>query len=923
MAASSDLELRLLGSFQLVHGGAPVVGFDSDRVRALLVYLAVESGRAHRRESLAALLWPDEPEETALHRLRQALSNLRALLGDRDGATPALLVTRADIRLNPGRGLRSDLASFAALLAACDAHPHRHRERCRPCAARLERAAGLVGGVFLGGLGSRGSEPFAEWAGARADRLHEQACAVLLAVAADHERWGEPERALGYARRALELEAWREAAHRAAMRCLAHVGDRAGALRQYRTCERVLAEELAIEPEPETRALRDAIERGAFPTTPNQPSRPASAQRTPFVGRADELARLLDLVACERLVTLTGPGGMGKTRLALRLAEGLTFDMPGRIWVVELDEIRHPGLVPEAIARALGLDERADPLNGAIERLGEEPALLILDNCEHLRAACAAAVQRLLRACPELTVVATSREALRAGGEAVWPVPPLGLPGAAGVDRDPVTADAVALFLERVRRFRPAFAPDPEALSVVAAICRRLDGMPLAIELAAARARLVPPELLLRQIDDQLALAGPPEAEAPVRLQSLRAAADWSYGLLGARERVLLRRLSAFVGGWTLQAAEAVCADPDGGELARGEVLGGLADLFDKSLVEVSDAPGGARYRLLEPIRQYAAELLEQAGEAAARRQRHAAYFVELAEAAAPRLRGADQRRWIATLERELPNLRAALDWLAARQDVAHCLRLAGALSWFWNQRGYWLEGYERLAAALALPGGAPDSARARALCGIALVAMGLGMHRDALRWSAESLALFDAVGDRAGEAEALNASGLAAAELGDITRAEHAFAAALAISEALGDRWGIGRAAWNLGDCAHARGDLPAARALLERAVVELRAAGAESGVGVVLARLAGVVAAEQAHAQARELYRESLALHRRSGVRFGMVECLRRLAALEPPDEARALLDEARQLARELGRSDLATELADELAAAPAAAG
>jgi predicted ATPase/DNA-binding SARP family transcriptional activator len=918
-----QLEVRMFGAFQVLCDGAPVAGFESDQVRALLAYLAVESEQPHRREWLAELLWPDEPESVAAHRLRQALANLRHVLGDREAAVPALRVTRADVQLNPVRGVRSDLAAFRSLVRGVRVHPHRRLELCHPCARRLRQAAALVRGRFLGGLASARSAPFADWAAAQGERVLDEAGAVFDLVTVPHERRGEYADALVVARRSLEMESWRESAHRAVMRSLAATGDRAGALRQYRQCERLLRDELGIAPDAETRALDEAIRAGAPAAPARRTPPPLPPQPTSFVGRAAELEQLLDLIARERIVTLIGPGGAGKTRLALRLAEELARDLPGRVWIVELDRVADPERAIAAVAVALALGEggRAEPLDGVAERLRGGDALLVLDNCEHLRGECARLVAHLARACPDLCIVATSREPLRVRGEVVWAVPPLALPPlqTAPASTD-VASDAVDLFVERAREAHASFRLGPENARAVSAICRRLDGMPLALELAASWVRMIAPETLLSRLEDPLALAGLTLEDAAPRHRSLRDVLDWSHDLLLSRERVLLRRLGAFRGGWSLDAAEAVCADAptEAGALARADVLAALATLFDTSLVLIDDGPTDVRYRLLETVRQYARERLDAAGEVSALADRHAGYYLELAEASAPELRRPEQHLWRARLERERPNLDAAHDWLVSQVAVAPAHRLAAALGWFWHVGGYWRTGYEQTTRALALPDGCLAPARARALGAAGLLAFDLGMLGPAAEWLQGSQDLAHAGGDRAAEAEALNALGLVALGRDNRAAGQH-LDAALAIAEALGDRWLAGRTLWNLADLHGVRGDTAAARALMGRAVEEMRAVGVRQGVGVALGAMARIVQEAGDRAEARQLFRDSLELQRPAGIRYGVVTCLRGLARIDAEDgdtaSAAALLAEAHLVAREMGATDVAQEIERDL--------
>ncbi|MGH2350342.1 MAG: AAA family ATPase, partial [Chloroflexota bacterium] len=528
---------------------------------------------------------------------------------------------------------------------------------------------------------------------------------------------------------------------------------------------------------------------------------------TSFVGRERELAAVRRVQAGTRLLTLAGPGGCGKTRLALALADELQWAYPHGVWFVDLAPLSEQTLLAEVVAAALAVRTtgQQQPTAALLEALRARQLLLLLDNCEHLLPACAELVETLLRACPHLEVVATSREPLGISGETVWRVPPLaapGAPGGAAPGLPPSTSglgetDAERLFVERVRLRRPEFAPTPDDAVAIAEICRRLDGMPLAIELAAARANVLSVGQIAARLHDRFRLLTRGTRATLPRQQTLRAAMDWSYDLLTAQERAVLRALSVFAGGFTLEAAEAVVSVPGSEFLAPGsappseelgtrssepraegvtdvkpDVLDLLARLVDKSLVladeqgweayAVGAQPGWlggvvesagshtgwlggvVRHRLLETVRQYATERLEQSGDAARGRSAHARYFLDLVEQAAPAVLGADQARWHARLDTEHDNLRAALAWLVQQGDAARALRFAAALRWFWYRRRHWDDGFTWPSRALALPG-AQDPAlapvRAKVLEGAGLCAMWRDPAAAQAMWE-ESIAL-------------------------------------------------------------------------------------------------------------------------------------------------------------------------------------
>lgn len=683
------LSLCLFGSLQVIRDGEPVAGFVSDKARALLAYLATERHRPHRRDALAALLWPDESDAAASHSLRQVLSNLRQILRDDASASPCLLIDRYSVQLNPSHDLWLDAAEFSKLLLARQKHQHYRRENCHPCLRRLGEAVALYRGPFLDGFAVEASPSFDEWVVAERERLHEQVLAALAVLTRYHERRGDDEQVRRYARWQLRLEPWREEAHRQLMRALAREGDRTGALYQFRTCQGILERELGVKASEATCRLYDEIKReaasvriGPRPIPNNLP-----AQSTSFVGREWEIGRIEDLLSTERLVTLTGAGGCGKTRLALRVAEEVADGFPDGVWLVELASLTDPSQVLPAVAAVFQLREPADrgQLDRLLDYLAPRRALLILDNCEHLVGACAHLVSQLLDACPSLSVLATSREALRVAGEVTRGVPSLVTPDLrrpcpAGVDPLAVVreSEAVRLFVDRATAVSQEFQLAERNMLAVAEICRQLEGIPLAIELAAAWVRLLSVEELLAYVGDRFRLVREGSRATLPRHQTLRALIDWSYDLLDEPERVLFSRLSVFVGGWTVPAAVEVCALP---VAEAGDVLGALRRLVDKSLlVAERGSDGVTRFRMPDTLRQYAWMKLVTGPDAAVIRDQHARYFATLAEQARPPANNADASANRLAIEHD--NLLAALQWYRERdKDVERALSLAGALA--------------------------------------------------------------------------------------------------------------------------------------------------------------------------------------------------------------------------------------------------
>jgi predicted ATPase/DNA-binding XRE family transcriptional regulator len=476
-----------------------------------------------------------------------------------------------------------------------------------------------------------------------------------------------------------------------------------------------------------------------------------------FVGRELELRQVRRLLESARLLTLTGTGGVGKTRLAVALLQEVKAAGPEGLVFVDLAPLEDPALVPQTVASCVGVREQPGRSLVAtlIDVIHRKPLLMVLDNCEHLIQACAALAEKLLRACPNLRLLATSREPFGLAGETVWRVPSLLLPELQMAPDQIEHTEAVRLFVARARAVLPTLDLREQNLRVVAEICRQLDGIPLALELAAAHVPLLSLEQLATRLDDALGLLTRGGRLAPARQRTVRATLDWSYRLLTAAEQLLLERLAVFADGWTLEAAEAI-AGVDG--VQPGEVLGVLGQLVDKSLVVVErDADGLVRYRLLETVRQYALERLMASGEAPRARDRHAAYILGLVEQTEPELFGHGHLVTQARLEREHDNCRAALSWLVERADTALAQRLAGALGRFWFYRGYLTESAVWMERVLALPGGARRTAgRAKCLWGCAVVALSRADYAGVERLGQEARALWHDVGNIGEEGFAL-----------------------------------------------------------------------------------------------------------------------------------------------------------------------
>jgi non-specific serine/threonine protein kinase len=585
-------------------------------------------------------------------------------------------------------------------------------------------------------------------------------------------------------------------------------------------------------------------------------------------------------------VTLTGPGGIGKTRLSIQTAYQFLKDFPNGIWLVELAPLSDPALVTQAVANTLGLIEQAGrtPINILTDFLQSKRALLILDNCEHLTEACAQLAESLLRSCPDLRILATSREALGISGEAIYLVPPLTLPGPTEAAEEVLPRyEAVQLFLERVRTELPDFSITRENAPVIAKICQHLDGIPLAIELAAARVKLLSVEQIAARLDDRFRLLTAGARTALPRHQTLQALIDWSHDLLSENERVLFRRLSVFAGGWTLAAAEAVCGDEEESRSVKDEkqssihpsdILDLFTSLVNKSLLIAERNPGlETHYDMLETIRQYAHEKLWQAGEGELIRQRHLAYYLDLVERAEPHLRSFSMIVWLDQLESAHDNLRFALEW-AQESDIEAELRLASALLWFWHIRGHKNEGTEWLERALSIEAMDRDdqsmTPRRAMIRGKALNASGslMVMNHEFAKAPArleESLAIFQGLGPagKQGLAYALLRLGTSL-PTGDI-RAGNLLEQSLALFRELGDKFGTAECLMPLSGqvASHAQNDDDYSQAILlsEEQLALRREIGDQDGIAVALTILGDLALSQDDHDRAIMLYEEGLA--------------------------------------------------------------
>ncbi|HEY5903095.1 MAG TPA: helix-turn-helix domain-containing protein [Anaerolineales bacterium] len=640
------------------------------------------------------------------------------------------------------------------------------------------------------------------------------------------------------------------------------------------------------------RGLRAAeqlpLTRGPSLPTETPPGRPKPildnlpVQLTSFIGRERELSESRKLLATTHLLTLTGPGGTGKTRLSLQLASGLLNEFADGVWLVELAPVADPGLTVLSIASAMGVREqpRRTILEALVDYVRAKEILLLLDNCEHLLEICAQLANTLLRAAPGLKIIATSREALGIAGETTYRVPSLPLPGEQQLtDLQALSQnDCVHLFMDRAAAAEPSFHLKDANASAIAEICQRLDGIPLAIELAAARSKVFPPEEIARRLDDRFRLLTGGSRTALERHQTLFALIDWSHNLLSEGERILLRRLSVFAGGWSFDAAQEICS-----EGLDDQMLELLSHLADKSLLAVDAEKAEARYRLPETIRQYARDRLYESGEAEAIRDRHREFFLRFAEHAEPKLRSAAQLEWLDRLEIEYDNLRAALAWSLESGKGDHALQLAGALYYYWVLSGHFTEMYKWLNDALSfaerqqreraesderyVPTTAERAHRAKALYGAAISHFGDMDVQKSRALIEQSLRLWRELGDKWWTAVTLELAALMASISPEYEMALDYLEEGLSLARAIEDPWPLAVCLIRFGDAYKARENAAAARPFLEEGVALARRIGDRSVLSEGLRELGSLYYVEGEYAAALSLTEEALANGREIG--------------------------------------------------------
>jgi predicted ATPase/DNA-binding SARP family transcriptional activator len=852
--AETRLEFHILGPLEVLRNGESVV-LGPRKQRALLTLLLLHADRVVSTDRLIDELWAGRPPEGAAKTLRSYVSRLRRLVGD------GVVMNRPPgYVLELGSG-DLDARTFEDLLG--QGRDALARGNGPEAAAHLRAALALWRGNALADLAD---EPFARIEASRLEELRLEAVEERVEADLDAGRHGEliAELEALVAEQPLRERLWAQL-----MTALYRSGRQADALAAYREARNLLAERLGLEAGQQLRELEQKILRQELDTVPAAaPPHNLPAQLTSFIGREREQEELARLLLTVPLVTLTGVGGCGKTRLALETALQALPSFRDGVVLVELAGLTKPELVPHAVAAALDTRERSErPVAEVLsDRLRAQALLLILDNCEHLLDACAALVRRVLNTCPKLRVVATSREPLALNGEHVFRVPPLS-----------VGDDAVRLFLERAAAAGAKLDRSPELIATVTAICRELDGLPLAVELAAARAHVLSVEEIAARLDDRFRFLRYWRRSPEPRHQTLGTTMAWSYDLLLPDEQRLLRGLSVFAGGFTLEAAAGVCLEGD-----EDEALSLLTRLIDSSLVVAEQVDGTTRYRMLETVRRYGGEQVDEAGEEHEARRRHAAYFLDLAEREWEGVDAPTGGSWWTELG-EVDNLRAALGCYIDSGVTNESLRLVCALTWFWERTDRIAEGRIWCERALALNGDVDPKCRAQALYAAGCLGWLANDFATAAELLEESRDVFERLGETLWLARVLDRRADLHFSAGELEAARAAFEASLRNFEELSRPSGVAAARHGLGQAFRDLGDMETARSHLVTAADMYRALKDEVTLASTLHSTGDLDLDVGELDAAAEHYKESLALAGELGMSQRMIAyCLAGLAAV-----------------------------------------
>ncbi len=895
------LQIQLLGGFQTLHDGEPLEGLESGGLQTLLAYLVLNVDKPQHRRHVAFTFWPDSTEKHAFSNLRNHLHRLRSALPSPDRYLEA---DRTTIAWKPEAPTRVDVWQFERSYVAQD----------------WADAVDLYEGDLLPGH-------YEEWILIERDSLRDRFLQAIEQLVEAQESAGQLRAAVATVRKLLRQDPLHEPSYRRLMRLYIMLGDRASAVAAYQTCVDVLRSELEAEVSADTQAAYDDLISADQPAVSiprkeaQRPGHNLPAPLTDFIGRGEILEALSSRLQSSRLLTLTGPAGVGKTRLAQELARDQLNKFPDGVWWLELSSLTDSDQVISAAASTLGLRDQADEplLKRLIEFLQPKDLLLTLDNCEHLVEAVQQLASDWLRQAPSLKMLLTSREPLHLPGEVVHPVEPLSLPPQDPDEVDEVAAsEAGKLFLERANALLPTFNLDATNAASVAEICRRLDGIPLAIELAAGQVRSLSPLEIAARLDNALSVLTGGRPVAPERQHTLRGAVGWSFKLLPGAERALFRRLAVFSGGWTLQAAEHITADPlvqTQSILPEGQVLSTLSSLLEKSLVYVAGREEGTRYAMLEIVRQFAREKLKESGEERATKERHFKFYLRLARNSEKELVGPEQFTWLDQMRDEIDNFRAALETGLNPDHALDGLSLAVSLGRFWSRTDRFREGLHWIDAGLEDTAPEQDLdlfaqsqiVRARLLYGLgeySAASKATGALRNqvegyerANQWKHRARLLdarldwrqgnYDQAisslreasrfllehDDLIGAADAIHILGHVLLDRGRTRAAQQKFTESLQLYRELGDLIQIAALVGDLGLAAYFEDDFQSAEEHFREAQEIYHEAGYQDGMSRSFNRLGDVARSRDDYTRAEEMYRHSLELAQRIQFRAHIV--------------------------------------------------
>jgi predicted ATPase/DNA-binding SARP family transcriptional activator len=879
--------------------------FRTHKAAYLLAYLALHPRQPQPRERLIELFWGDKEPEAARNGLSTALAQLRRQLETDGMPSGSLLVAdRSQVQLN-AEITATDVADFERLLQQA-------RQTGEPAEqiALLRQAGDLYRGELLPGC----YEDWVTGVQAHYRSLFLDGMRRLIRLLESADQYAE---ALARAQKAMLADPYSEEICRAQMRLLVLLRQPSLALQTYERFEQLYRRDLGAMPSPTTRqmaatiredpraqALMRAEAAAPPPASPPSPAAPAHPPRqtpllplqlTRFYGRLQEQEQLKMLLGTPgvRLVTILGPGGAGKTRLAVEVGIQLAETFANRVWFVPLADIPDPSLIASALVSSLHIPPggQEDPLERAILFLGDQPCLLILDNLEHLlgdgragksdhpaHQGSMAVVRLLLARLPGLVCLTTSRQAMQMEGEHEFLLPPLALPDEKSTALTPALLDneSVALYVDRARAVRLDFAVNEQNAGAIITLCRRLEGMPLALEMAAAWAKTITPQKMLERLEHQLDLLVSRRRDLPPRHQSLRATIEWSYDLMAPELRQAFASLSVFRGGWTLEAAEAVLG---------WDAMHSIAALQEQSLIVALDREDETRYRMLEPLREFAREKLEERNEEMEPAKAHAAYFLEFVTAGQANYRSPEETQWLKRLEADHDNIRAALAWCQASEQrseekAERALKICTAVSWFWYIRGYAAEGLNRLKQALAAVPGCPASLRMSALYGIAYLSNSRGDYPEARAALEEFVTLAEQSGDSKSLLRARN--GLAIMCHEDRPQARRYWEGNLELARSIQDETMVAATLNNLGELTYDIEEHEQALAYFEECVSILRRLGDQNGLAHGLTNIGRASHRLNAPDRAAAAFLESLTLRREIGDRSGCVATLEGIAGL-----------------------------------------